>query len=278
MRSKRPQPALVVSIVALVFAMSGLGIAATGMISSTKIKWVANSVPASALKKGSITSAQIGKNAVTSNGLAFKSVTSSKVSDYAITAGEIAPQAVTSTAIAPSAVTSPAIAPAAVVVNKLAPNAVVPSNLDLSVASEFAPTTTYAASAALPGSSGAVTARIGITGDFSDPTQNTSATESQVQFITPNTTTKLVGASASFTVNPGPNVQSGIVVLFVNGGNGHPNGEAVSVPIGGQLPAVSITLPPNSTLSWEVDLIPDPLQTFNASQLAMTVSIQQVPS
>ena len=122
MRLSKPSPAMVVALIALVFAMTGTGIAAKGLITGKQIKdgsitsrdLARNAVTARNLAKGAVTDRSIARSAVKSGAIAANAVTGGAIAPGAVTGGAIAPGAVTEGSIAPDAVTEKAIAPAAV--------------------------------------------------------------------------------------------------------------------------------------------------------------------
>jgi hypothetical protein len=81
---RRPSPALVVSALALLFALSGTGIAAMSALPR-------NSVGAAQLKANAVTNAKIKNAAVNNAKLAKNAVTSSKVQDGSLTKNDFAP-------------------------------------------------------------------------------------------------------------------------------------------------------------------------------------------
>lgn len=278
MKPKLPSSAMVVSVIALVFAISGLGLAASNVISSNHIKWVRNSVPASALKKGSIVSADLATHAVQQSNLAPKSVGSTNLQDYSITSPKVAPAAITGLNIGPGAVTGQALAPQSVSAPAIKPGAVAQTALSDLVKQQFAPTTSYAASAALPSTNGAVNAVSGISGDYPDASQNTTNTLSDVETITPDYVTRITGASALYTEMPSGEQPPGLAILVINGGQGQPNGQSIAIDIGEQIPAgdLNVSVPANSTVAWKFVETPIPTQTITAAEVATTLSMQQV--
>jgi hypothetical protein len=84
-RFKRPSPALIVAIVALVAALTGTAWAALGK----------NSVGSKQLKKNAVVSAKIKKNAVTANKIRNNAVTTNKIQDGAVTTSKLKDGAVT---------------------------------------------------------------------------------------------------------------------------------------------------------------------------------------
>jgi hypothetical protein len=81
---RRPSPALVVSGIALLFALGGTSIAAVSALP-------ANSVGPAQLKANAVISTKIANNAVTNAKLGKNAVTSSKVADGSLTANDFAP-------------------------------------------------------------------------------------------------------------------------------------------------------------------------------------------
>ena len=277
MKPKLPSPSMVVSIIALVFAMSGLGLAASTVISSNHIKWVKNSVPASALKKGSIVSADLAPKSVGSSNLQDYSITGAKVAPATITGADLTSGSVTSAQLAHGAVTSQALAPQAVTSAAVAPSAISPTELGQRVQQQFAPFFTYAASAALPSSNGAVNAVSGINGSYLDANQNATNNPFAVETITPDHVTQITGASALYTETPSGEQPPGLAVLLINGGQGQPNGQSIVIDIGQQLPPgdLNVSVPANSTIAWQFVETPIPTQTITAAEVATTVSLQQ---
>jgi len=90
----RPTPAFVVSMIALVFSISGFAAALPG--------------------KGTVKRDDLAKNAVTARSIAPGAVGSRALAGSAVTSEKIAPKAVTGVLLAPGAVTSDKIAPGAV--------------------------------------------------------------------------------------------------------------------------------------------------------------------
>jgi hypothetical protein len=84
---RKPSPAMVLAILALIVAMAG------GAYAAAVPK---NSVGSKQLKKNAVKSGKIVNGAVTSNKIANSAVTSGKIADNAVTSGTIAGQAVTS--------------------------------------------------------------------------------------------------------------------------------------------------------------------------------------
>ena len=112
MRIGKPSPALVISIIALLFAMTGTGIAAKSLITGKQIK--DGSITAKDLANGAVTQKKLGKGAVATGNLAPKAVTSGVLAPNAVTDQALAPNAVTSASLAAEAVTGKAIKPGAV--------------------------------------------------------------------------------------------------------------------------------------------------------------------
>lgn len=84
-RVKRPSPAMIVAVIALVAALTGTAFAALGK----------NSVGSKQLKKNAVTAAKIKGNAVTEAKIRNSSVSTGKLKDAAVTAEKIANGAVT---------------------------------------------------------------------------------------------------------------------------------------------------------------------------------------
>lgn len=83
MRFSRPSPAMIVALIALVFAATGTGIAATGVITGTEIK------------DGSITSADLATGAVTSSDIKNGTVNSTDIKNGSLSSADLTKQAVT---------------------------------------------------------------------------------------------------------------------------------------------------------------------------------------
>jgi hypothetical protein len=121
-RVSKPSPAMIVALIALVFSMTGTGIAAKSLITGKQIK--DRSITAKDIANGAITQKKLAKGAVARANLAARSVTSAALAPNAITSAALAPNAITSAAVAPNAITSAALAPNAVTEQALAANSV----------------------------------------------------------------------------------------------------------------------------------------------------------
>ena len=134
---KRQSPALVVSLIALIVALSGTATAASGLISSKQLK--KNAVTSKKIKNGEVKGKDLGLNVVdttkvqdgslATGDLADLSVTTNKLADLAVTTGKLANNAVTTAKIADNAVTTGKIANDAVNADKIAANAVSQSEI-----------------------------------------------------------------------------------------------------------------------------------------------------
>jgi hypothetical protein len=111
---RRPTPAFIVAMIALVVALAGSAVALPG----------SNQVDRNDLKRGAVTKKAIKRSAVTKKAIKAGAVTMEKLAPGAVTDTAIAPGAVTNSAIAPGAVTNSAIAPGAVGTNGLGDDAV----------------------------------------------------------------------------------------------------------------------------------------------------------
>jgi methionine-rich copper-binding protein CopC len=86
---KRPSPAMVVAIIALVAALTGTAFAALGKNSVGSKQLKKNAVTAVKIKSNAITEAKIATNAVTSNKLKDNAVTSDKIANGAVTGAKV---------------------------------------------------------------------------------------------------------------------------------------------------------------------------------------------
>ena len=114
--SRRPSPALAVSIFALIIAL-------TGTATAIELK----KITASQIAKNAVRSKSIKNKQVKNPDLAFNAVTSDRIVDGAVNAGKLAPGAVTPPALADEAVTEPKIAAGAVSTSKFAGSAKAPA-------------------------------------------------------------------------------------------------------------------------------------------------------
>jgi hypothetical protein len=119
--SKRPSPATLLAVAALVLAMGGGAYAATKIQTSDIAK---SAVTTKKIAKGAVKGKRLADSAVATAKIANAAVTSAKLADSAVTAAKIADAAVTSAKLADSAVATAKIADAAVTSAKLADNAV----------------------------------------------------------------------------------------------------------------------------------------------------------
>jgi hypothetical protein len=117
---RRPQPATLIALLALVMATGGTSVAA-------------NVINGGLLRNGSVTRAKIAANAIDSSRLAANAVTSAKIAKGAIGAKKLAIGAVTASALAPGAVSAGAIAPASITGTQLGLGAVSWSRLGAQV-------------------------------------------------------------------------------------------------------------------------------------------------
>ena len=101
-----------ISIIALVFAMTGTGIAAKSLITGKQIK------------DGSITGKDLAKNAVTAKNVAPNAITEGKLADSAVTGRKLAKSAVTGDKVAAKAIGAGALAPDSVTTASLNPESV----------------------------------------------------------------------------------------------------------------------------------------------------------
>lgn len=92
---KRPSPAMVIAIIALIAALTGTAFAALGKNSVGSKQLKKNAVTAAKIKSNAVTAAKIKSNAITEAKLTDNAVTSSKLKDSAVTSDKIAPGAVT---------------------------------------------------------------------------------------------------------------------------------------------------------------------------------------
>jgi hypothetical protein len=92
---KRPSPAMVVAIIALIAALTGTAFAALGKNSVGSKQLKKNAVTAAKIKKNAVTAAKIKTNAISEAKLTDNAVTSDKLKDNAVTNGKIAAGAVT---------------------------------------------------------------------------------------------------------------------------------------------------------------------------------------
>jgi hypothetical protein len=122
----RPSPALVISLLALFVALSGVGYAAT-QIGTAQIK--NGAVTAKKLHKNAVTKAKIKNNAVTKVKIKNGSVGTNKLIDLSVTTGKLADAAVTSDKLADQAVTTDKLADASVTTGKLADASVTGSKI-----------------------------------------------------------------------------------------------------------------------------------------------------
>ena len=109
MRLSKPSPSMVVATIALVFAATGTGIAATGAITGVDIT------------NGSITSADLATGAVTSADLATGAVKSVDLATGAVTSADLATGAVTSPKIPGGTITSRTIQNGSIETEDIAP-------------------------------------------------------------------------------------------------------------------------------------------------------------
>lgn len=126
-RIRRPSPALIVAIVALVVAMAGSASAIPRLISGKQIK--KNAVTSTKIKNGEVRNKDLRSNAVTSNRILDAQVTAQDLADRAVTTGKLTDLAVVTGKIADNAATTAKIADAAVTTGKLADNAVTSGKL-----------------------------------------------------------------------------------------------------------------------------------------------------
>jgi hypothetical protein len=88
-RLKRPSPALVVALVALVAALTGTAWAALGKNSVGSKQLKKNSVTAAKIKNNAVTGSKIQNNAVTTSKIKENGVTTSKIQDGAVTGAKV---------------------------------------------------------------------------------------------------------------------------------------------------------------------------------------------
>ena len=124
--SKRPSPATLLAVAALVLAMAGGAYAATKIQTSDIAK---SAVTTKKIAKGAVKGKRIADNGVATAKIADAAVTSAKLADSAAATAKIADAAVTSGKLADSAVTTAKIANAAVTSAKLADSAVTETKL-----------------------------------------------------------------------------------------------------------------------------------------------------
>ena len=101
MRLSKPSPSMVVATIALVFAATGTGIAATGAITGVDI--TNGSITSADLATGAVTSADIATGAVTSADIATGGVTSLEIRDGAVVSKDIQNSTIGTQDIAPVA-------------------------------------------------------------------------------------------------------------------------------------------------------------------------------
>ena len=114
--SKRPSPATLLAVAALVLAMAG------GAYAATKIQ-------TSDIAKSAVTTKKIAKGAVKGKRIADNGVATAKIADAAVTSGKLAYSAVTTAKIANAAFTSAKLADGAVTETKLADGSVANAKL-----------------------------------------------------------------------------------------------------------------------------------------------------
>ena len=119
---KRQSPALVVSLIALIVALSGTATAASGLISSKQLK--KNAVTSKKIKNGEVTGKDLGPNSVDTTKVTDGSLATGDLADLSVTTGKLANDAVTTAKIANNAVTTAKIADNAVTTAKIANDAV----------------------------------------------------------------------------------------------------------------------------------------------------------
>jgi hypothetical protein len=108
---RRPHPATLIALLALVMATGGTSVAASV-------------INGGLLRSGSVTRTKIASGAIDSSRLAASSVTAAKVAKGSITANKLARGSVTSTALAAGSVSALALGAASVAGTQLAPNSV----------------------------------------------------------------------------------------------------------------------------------------------------------
>ena len=87
----RPSPAMLVAVVALVFALTGAAIALPGKGSVDKNDLAKNAVKTKTIKNGAVSGPKLKAGAVTSDKLADGAVTNGKIANGAVNAAKLAP-------------------------------------------------------------------------------------------------------------------------------------------------------------------------------------------
>lgn len=119
---------MIVALIALVFAMTGTGIAAKTLITGKQIK--DGSITSKDLAKGAVAAVNLQKNAVGPTNLQTNAVTADKIADSVVSTRKLANQAVTGEKVAPGAIGSAALAAQSVTTAALTPGSVSASLCD----------------------------------------------------------------------------------------------------------------------------------------------------
>ena len=140
MKRNYPTPAILIGLIALVFAMTGAAAALPGHKSVKADDLAKNSVSAKAIKNKAVTTTKIADGAVLGSKIAAGAITADRLLDGAVTSTKIADGAVTETKIADDAITRQKIKAQAVTAPKVVDLAFSP----LTLANGFAPATGFA--------------------------------------------------------------------------------------------------------------------------------------
>jgi hypothetical protein len=119
---RKPSPALIISIIALIVALAGTATAVSTKITSSQI--AKNAITSKKIKKNAVTSPKIKDGEVKTEDIGLNAVTSDRIGDAQVATGDLAELAVTTGKIAGQGVTAAKIADLAVTTGKLAASAV----------------------------------------------------------------------------------------------------------------------------------------------------------
>jgi hypothetical protein len=126
---RRPTPALIVGLIALVVALTGSALAAPANTVKSK-QIVDQTIKAKDIRDAAVTTPKLAEAAVTTPKLADQAVTTPKLADAAVTTPKLADNAVTTPKLADNAVDSAKIADLTVANADLAPNAVTTDKIE----------------------------------------------------------------------------------------------------------------------------------------------------
>jgi hypothetical protein len=124
-RSFRPSPALVISCVALLLALTGSAIAAGVAKNSVRSAQIVDgTVRTLDLRDNAVNSAKVADETLTATDLGANSVASSEIAENAVSAPEVAPDSLTAGDLGPASVTSSEVADQSLTANDLGPDSV----------------------------------------------------------------------------------------------------------------------------------------------------------